>query len=320
MPARRLARMNSRDPSEAHPSALIELFLDACWAESGLASNTLDAYRRDLAGFCQAGLLSSREPIRAGDRSSVEIHSARLPDLLAGRLRAGTSVSTLRRQFSALRRFCAWLRRNGELDEDPLAGLLAPKKPLRLPTMLTETEVDALLAAPDCDSDIGIRDRAMLEVLYAAGVRISELVDLDLPFVNLRQGLVRVRGKGGKERLAPLGDQALDWLMRWRDGPRRRWQRDPGQEALFLSARGRRLTRQAVWYRIRAHARNAGILKPVSPHKLRHSFATHMLDHGADLRVVQLLLGHADLATTQIYTHVARARLRHLHREHHPRG
>lgn len=298
----------------------IERFLDSIWAESGLADNTLDAYRRDLAGFHQAGLLRFNVSMRDGERCAVGIDAAQLPGLLAARLRAGASVSSLRRQLSALRRFCAWLRRNGELEGDPLAGLLAPKKPLRLPAMLTESEVEALLAAPDPESRIGIRDRAMLEALYAAGLRVSELVDLDLAAVNLRQGLVRVRGKGGKDRLAPLGDQAQDWLQRWCDGPRRDWQREPGQGALFLSARGQRLTRQAVWYRIRAHARNAGILKPVSPHKLRHSFATHMLDHGADLRVVQLLLGHSDLATTQIYTHVARARLKNLHGSHHPRG
>lgn len=298
----------------------IERFLDSVWAESGLADNTLDAYRRDLVGFHRAGLLRFDDSMRAGERGAVGIDPAELPGLLAARLRAGASVSSLRRQLSALRRFCAWLRRNGELEGDPLAGLLAPKKPLRLPAMLTESEVEALLAAPDPETGIGVRDRTMLEVLYAAGLRVSELVDLDLAAVNLRQGLVRVRGKGGKDRLAPLGEQAQDWLLRWRDGPRRDWQRDPGQNALFLSARGRRLTRQAVWYRIRAHARNAGIRKPVSPHKLRHSFATHMLDHGADLRVVQLLLGHSDLATTQIYTHVARARLKNLHGSHHPRG
>lgn len=298
----------------------IERFLDSVWAESGLADNTLDAYRRDLVGFHRAGLLRFDDSMWAGERGAVGIDPAQLPGLLAARLRAGASVSSLRRQLSALRRFCAWLRRNGELEGDPLAGLLAPKKPLRLPAMLTESEVEALLAAPDPETGIGVRDRTMLEVLYAAGLRVSELVDLDLAAVNLRQGLVRVRGKGGKDRLAPLGEQAQDWLLRWRDGPRRDWQRDPGQNALFLSARGRRLTRQAVWYRIRAHARNAGIRKPVSPHKLRHSFATHMLDHGADLRVVQLLLGHSDLATTQIYTHVARARLKNLHGSHHPRG
>ncbi|MFU8878452.1 MAG: site-specific tyrosine recombinase XerD [Wenzhouxiangellaceae bacterium] len=298
----------------------IERFLDSVWAESGLADNTLQAYRNDLSGFHRAGLFAMDPEEAAHQRIEVRFDSARLPTLLGERLRAGVSVASLRRQISALRRFCNWLRRNGELHEDPLAGLLAPRKPLRLPGLLSESEVEALLAAPDPATAIGIRDRAMFEVLYAAGLRVSELIGLDLASVNLRQGLVRARGKGGKERLAPLGDQAQDCLQRWRDGPRRDWQRDAAESALFISARGQRLTRQAVWYRIRLHARTAGIGKAVSPHKLRHSFATHMLDHGADLRVVQLLLGHADLATTQIYTHVARSRLKDLHGSHHPRG
>jgi integrase/recombinase XerD len=299
--------------SGSEPAALIDRFLDAAWAEDGLAAATLESYRNDLAGFDRSGLFVRAEPGLVIDRGA-------LTSLLAGRLRAGLRVSTVRRQISALRRFCAWCRLQGLLKQDPLARLTAPSRSLRLPAVLTEAEVRALLAAPDVATRLGLRDRAMLEVLYASGLRVSELTGCDLAAVNFRQGLIRVTGKGGKDRLAPLGDEALDWLMRWRDGPRALWVAASGDPALFVGARGRALTRQAVWHRIRRHARAAGIERPVSPHKLRHSFATHLLDHGADLRVVQLLLGHADLGTTQIYTHVASARLKQLHRNHHPRG
>jgi len=298
------------------PIACIERFLDAAWAADGLADHTLAAYRNDLIGFVRSGLFFDT----TGDGEACKIDVGRLPSLLAERIRNGVSVSTIRRQFSALRRFCAWLRLQGLLSEDPLAALEPPRMPQRLPGVLAESEVDALLSAPDVDTPLGLRDRAILEVLYAAGVRVSELTAMDLPSVNLRQGLIRVTGKGGRDRLVPLGDQAVEWVTRWCEGSRRAWLGSPVSDALFISKRGCRLTRQAVWYRLRRHAATAGIQAPVSPHKLRHSFATHLMNHGADLRVVQLLLGHADLATTQLYTHVASARLKSVHRQHHPRG
>lgn len=296
---------------------LIDRFLDAAWAEDGLAEKTLQAYRNDLTGFVRSGLFNSGP----GPGAGVSIGQGRLAVLLAERLRAGLGVSTIRRQFSALRRFCGWLRRNGLLDSDPFATLEPPRQPLRLPQVLSESQVDRLLAAPDTTTPLGVRDRAILEVLYASGLRVGELTALEMPAVNFRQGLVRVTGKGGKDRLAPLGEHSLAWLERWCRGPRGDWLKAPPDPAVFISARGRALTRQAIWYRIRACAAVAGIDPAgVSPHRLRHSFATHLLDHGADLRVVQLLLGHADLGTTQIYTHVANARLKDLHRHHHPRG
>ncbi len=296
--------------------AIVDRFLDAAWAEDGLADSTLAAYRSDLIGFSRSGLFVLDGP----DGRCFRIDAAGLPALLASRIRAGASVTTLRRQFSALRRFCGWLRIHGHLFSDPLEGLDPPKQPRRLPGVLSERQVDALLCAPDTQTPLGLRDRAILEVLYASGMRVSELTSIELPDVNFRQGLIRVTGKGGKDRLTPLGEQALSSLQRWCDGPRRDWLGKPPSDALFTSSRGTGLTRQAVWHRIRVHALQAGISSAVSPHKLRHSFATHLLDHGADLRVVQLLLGHADLATTQIYTHVASARMKSLHEQHHPRG
>jgi len=295
---------------------LVDQFLDAVWAEDGLAESTLAAYRNDLIGFARSGLFVSDD----SNTACFEIDAARLPGILASRIRDGGSVTTLRRQFSSLRRFCAWLRMHGRLSIDPLATLEPPSLPRRLPGVLSEVEVEALLNMPDTDKPLGLRDRAMLEVLYASGMRVSELTAIEMPDMNFRQGLVRVTGKGGKDRLTPLGEQALDWLQQWCDGPRRHWLGQPPSDALFISSRGTALTRQAVWHRIRACAVRTGITSPVSPHKLRHSFATHLLDHGADLRVVQLLLGHADLATTQIYTHVANARMKSLHEQHHPRG
>lgn len=293
--------------------ALIDRFIDAIWAEDGLAPRSLDAYRTDLTGFDRSGLFIS------ADRR-IEIDREALMREFARRLRNGIAVSTLRRQLSALRRFCAWLRREGHMTGDPLAAFEPPKRPLRLPGVLTEAEVRALMDAPDTDEPLGLRDRAMLEVLYATGLRVSELAGLERSAVNLRQGVLRVTGKGGKDRLVPLGEAAQDWLDRWLQGPRADWARPGGSDAVFLSQRGAALSRQAVWQRIRRYAVLLGFGARLTPHKLRHSFATHMLDHGADLRVVQLLLGHADLATTQIYTHVAQARLKELHHRHHPRG
>lgn len=291
---------------------LIDRFIDSIWAEDGLAQQSLTAYRNDLIGFARSGLF--------GCENNIAVDQDRLMRELARRLRSGLHVSTLRRQISSLRRFCAWLRREGLLSADPLLTLTTPRQAIRLPNVLSEQEVSALLEATDDETPLGLRDRSMLEVLYASGLRVSELAAMELANVNFRQGLVRVSGKGGKDRLVPLGDDALDWLRRWCDGPRREWCGALQPAEVFVSRRGQGLTRQAIWHRINTYAKKLGLDRRLSPHKLRHSFATHMLDHGADLRVVQLLLGHADLSTTQIYTHVASARLKSIHQNHHPRG
>ena len=222
--------------------------------------------------------------------------------------------------LSSLRRFYRYLRREHLIEVDPTARLAAPKLGRPLPKSLTEAEVEALLAAPDTDDVVGFRDRTMLELLYATGLRVSELVGLSAAEINLRQGVVRVLGKGAKERLVPLGEEAVSWLERYLRDVRAELLRGGTSTALFPSRRGRAMTRQTFWHAIKRYARRAAIAKTLSPHTLRHSFATHLLNHGADLRVVQMLLGHSDLSTTQIYTHVARARLKSLHAQHHPRG
>lgn len=291
-----------RDPGE-----VIEAFLDQAWAERGLARETLSAYRRDLHAFF------SRNPVAVNSVDKRVI----LNDL-AARLRSGTAVTSLVRQLSCLRQFFAWAARERRIERDPTIDLEGPRPSRMLPGTLSPEQIDALLAAPDETSPLGCRDRAVLETLYATGARISELADLTLSNLNLDRGVVRVRGKGGRERLVPLGEAARDALQRWIGSCRR--QLRPACEQVFVSRSGRPLSRQALWQRIRYHARCAGIDTPVYPHRLRHSFATHLLDHGADLRVVQMLLGHADLSTTQIYTHVSRARLKNLYARHHPRG
>ncbi len=288
--------------------AVIDAFLDAAWAERGLAANTLESYRRDLVAFFR----------HAGESSPETIDKSHVLACMAARLRGGDAVSSILRQLSCLRQFFAWAARERLVEADPTLDLEGPRAPRMLPGALTSSQVEALLAAPSIDEPLGCRDRAMLETLYATGIRVSELADLSLAQLNLARGVVRVRGKGGRERLVPLGEAALDmlalWLRRFRPGFK------PVCEQVFVSRRGKPLSRQALWERIRLHARCAGIDEPVYPHRLRHSFATHLLDHGADLRVVQMLLGHADLSTTQIYTHVSRSRLKNLHRQHHPRG
>ena len=289
---------------------VIDQFLDALWLERGLSENTLSAYRSDLYSYsdwlikASADLLQSRPEDILGYLASLNSKSAR----------------TSARRLSTLRRFFQYLAREGHINHDPSARIAAPRIGRPLPKSLTEEEVESLLAAPDTTTAIGLRDRAMLEVLYATGLRVSELVGLQLGQVNLRQGVVRVIGKGNKERLVPLGEEAVDWLEKFiRQG---RAELLPGAPVatLFPSRRGRMMTRQTFWYALRRYAVLAGITKALSPHVIRHAFATHLLNHGADLRVVQMLLGHSDISTTQIYTHVARERLKNLHAEHHPRG
>ncbi len=292
--------------------ALIERFLDAIWMERGLSRATLSAYRADIEGL--ARWLAGR---------GIALDRAGPDDLhgwLAVRLAAGARPRTTARLVSSMRRFYQYLVQCGHSSTDPSARLDSPRLGRPLPKTLTETEVEALLAAPDGADAQGLRDRAMLEVLYATGLRVSELVGLPLARVNLRQGVVRVFGKGGKERLVPLGEEAIFHLESWLREGRPELLKGRPCDAVFVTARGGAMTREAFWHLIRRHARRAGIDKPLSPHTLRHAFATHLLDHGADLRVLQMLLGHSDLSTTQIYTHVARERLKDLHARHHPRG
>lgn len=295
---------------EQSDNDVIEAYLDAVWMERGLAENTLTAYRGDLKRFADwlarrgLGLLRARR--------------ADVLEFLADQ--AGAPPRTIARRLSALRRFYLHQCRERRVEQDPCARVDAPKLGRPLPDALTEAQVETLIAAPDTSNPFGLRDRAMLELLYATGLRVSELVTLTVAQLNRRQGVIRVSGKGNKERLVPVGDEALEWLSVYlRDG-RGLILGARQSEALFPSRAGRAMTRQAFWQIIKRHASNAGIRKTLSPHTLRHAFATHLLNHGADLRVVQMLLGHSDISTTQIYTHVARERLKDLHQRHHPRG
>jgi integrase/recombinase XerD len=290
----------------------IEQFTDALWMEHGLSKNTLTAYRHDLSGL--SIWLAAR---------GRALRSARRQDLLAylsERVINGAKPRTTARLVSSMRRFYRYLVREENLQEDPSVRIETPRIGRPLPDTLSELEVEALLDAPDDTDTLGLRDRAMLELLYACGLRVSELVSLTADQVNLMQGVVRLVGKGNKERLVPLGEEAVDWLQRYIDEGRAELAGDRVARQLFITRRGAGMTRQAFWYRIRHYAVKSGINKPLSPHTLRHAFATHLLNHGADLRVVQMLLGHSDLSTTQIYTHVARERLKELHAQHHPRG
>jgi integrase/recombinase XerD len=291
---------------------LVERFLDALWLERGLSENTLTAYRSDLLGLSQWLQRQEADLLRAG--------RVDLLGYLQQRVEQGAKPRSSARLLSSIRRFYRFLVRERQLSEDPSARIDAPKLGRSLPKSLTEDEVEALLAAPDPGSLLGMRDRAMLEVLYASGLRVSELVGLTLSQLNLQQGLVKVIGKGNKERLVPLGEEALGWVERYLREARGLLLGASQSDVLFPSRRGSAMTRQAFWQLIKRYALQAGISKPLSPHTLRHAFATHLLNHGADLRVVQLLLGHSSLSTTQIYTHVARERLKELHARHHPRG
>lgn len=307
-------RVEKTVAEQAAHQALIERFIDALWMEKGLSENTLQAYRSDLWALDKWGALAGLE-LQSLQRADLQSY---LGELFQKNLKPRSSA----RKLSVLRRFFRWLVREGLRDEDPTALIESPKLGRRLPKTLSEQDVERLLAAPDLDSPIGLRDRAMFELMYACGLRVGELVGLTVLQVNLQQGALRVRGKGDKERIVPLGEVAQDWLERYSAETRHDLFR-PGvhhDDVLFLTTRGKGMTRQNVWHAIKKYALLAGLNSGISPHTLRHAFATHLVNHDADLRVVQLLLGHADLSTTQIYTHVARVRLQDVHRNHHPRA
>lgn len=297
----------------AEPDSLIESFADALWMERGLSANTLAAYQSDLRAF--GAWLAQERGLGLAGATRLEVL-----DYLALLSQQGLKPRSAARRLSCLRQFYQYLLRIGTLREDPSARVDAPRLGRPLPRILTEAEVERLLRAPDTKDPRGHRDRTMLEVLYATGLRVSELVDLKPGEVSLNQGLVRVLGKGGKERLVPLGEEAIAWLAAFTRGPRQDLLGGRLSDFLFPTSRSDHMTRQAFWQLIKRHALAASIQKELSPHTLRHAFATHLLNHGADLRVVQMLLGHSDLSTTQIYTHVARERLKQLHAKHHPRG
>ncbi len=294
----------------------IDAFIDALWIEEGLAANTLAAYRRDLtlyakwfagrrAGAAQGGLLQASETdLRA----------------YAAARHAGSAAASTNRRLTVFRRFFRWALRERMIDADPTLRLDAARQPMRVPQTLSEAQVEALLAAPEARTPLGLRDRAMLELLYASGLRVSELVGLKTVNVSFVESALRVTGKGAKERLVPFGEEALAWMQRYLGEARGVILAGQASAALFVTARGGPMTRQMFWKLLKAHAARAGIAVPLSPHTLRHAFATHLLNHGADLRAVQMLLGHADISTTTIYTHVARERLKALHASHHPRG
>jgi integrase/recombinase XerD len=294
-----------------HPE--IERYIDAMWMEKGLSDNSLSSYRRDLRQFHDWLATNKGSSILRADRSALQAY-------LGARLRQGQSPRSTARFMSCVRGFYHYLLREGRITVDPTLDVDSPKLGRPLPKSLSEQDVERLLQAPDLDVALEFRDRTMLEMLYACGLRVTELTSLQLVQVSINQGVVRVFGKGSKERLVPMGEEALLWLRRYMAGPRAELLKGIPSDVVFPSRRGRQMTRQTFWYRIKIYALRAGIRQELSPHTLRHAFATHLLNHGADLRVVQLLLGHSDLSTTQIYTHVAKQRMQELHSRHHPRG
>ena len=294
----------------------IDIFVDALWLEDGLSDNTLSAYRTDLTGFSNWLLINRPQlpgPINKATKESIQAY-------LAHRVQTGASPRSAARLLSTLRRYFRYQVREGHCQTDPGRDIDAPRIGRPLPESLSEQQVTDLLSAPDTSSVRGLRDRAMLELLYSTGLRVSELVGLSLQQINLQAGVLRVIGKGSKERIMPLGEVAEDWINDYLQEARPALISDYASDTVFTGRAGKPLTRQAFWYAIKKYAASAGITTHLSPHTLRHAFATHLLNHGADLRVVQMLLGHSDLSTTQIYTHVARERLNKLHQQHHPRG
>ncbi|GAB57339.1 site-specific tyrosine recombinase XerD [Rheinheimera nanhaiensis] len=291
--------------------ALISAFLDQLWLDKGVSEHTLSAYGTDLTKF--ALFLAKQQ------HSLVSCDSELINHYLAKRTDSGFSPRSTSRALSSLRRFYSYLHQQGTIAQNPLASVQNPKLGQSLPKTLSEQDVEALLNAPNISDPIQFRDKAMLELLYASGLRVTELVSLNMQQINLQHGLVRVVGKGQKERLVPMGEEAAHWLLRYLREARALLLGVQQQDVVFPSSRLQQMTRQTFWHRIKFYAKVAHIQAPLSPHTLRHAFATHLLNHGADLRVVQMLLGHSDLSTTQIYTHVAKARLQSLHRQHHPR-
>lgn len=301
-------------PSPALPdteSSLVDGFADALWLQDGLAANTLQAYRRDLAALADWLAGQGSTLLRADEAGLSGYFAVR---------HAHTRATTANRRLTVFRRFYHWALQQGLVQQDPTLRLLAARQPPRLPGSLTQEQVEALLAAPDVATALGLRDRAMLELMYASGLRVSELVGLKVFQVGLVEGVVRVLGKGSKERLVPMGEVACEWLQRYLADARGAILAGQQTPDLFVTRRGSAMTRVMFWVLVKKYAAAAGIGAPLSPHTLRHAFATHLLNHGADLRVVQMLLGHADISTTTIYTHVARERLKNLHAQHHPRG
>ncbi len=291
---------------------IIDDFIDHLWLEDGLSKNTLNSYRFDLIIF--DSWLGEQKKIAMMDVSELEIQ-----EFLAFKFPSSKSRS-ISRLLATLRRFFRYQLREKKIHKDPTLKIQTPKIPKSLPKSLSEEEVESLLDAPNLDSSSGLRDRSMLELLYACGLRVTELVDIQLTEVILSDGVIRVTGKGSKTRLVPMGEEAVDWIKKYIAEARDDILRKKTSKFLFVTNRGGAMTRQAFWYVIKKYAVIANINKPMSPHILRHAFATHLINHGADLRVVQMLLGHTDISTTQIYTHVARERLKKIHQEHHPRG
>ncbi|KND60032.1 Tyrosine recombinase XerD [Candidatus Burkholderia verschuerenii] len=298
-------------PGFTASSDSIDLFCDALWLEHGLAKNSLEAYRRDLKLFAEWLAAKRGVSIDAANEGDMNGYMA---------ARRGDKATSANRRLSVFRRYYAWAMREHRATVDPTLKLRSAKQPPRFPSTLNESQVEALLHAPDIDTPLGLRDRTMLELMYASGLRVTELVTLKTVEVGLNEGVVRVMGKGSKERLVPFGEAAHEWIMRYLRESRPALLGQRAADALFVTSRGDGMTRQQFWNIIKRHALNGGVHAPLSPHTLRHAFATHLLNHGADLRVVQLLLGHSDISTTQIYTHVARERLQKIHKEHHPRG
>ncbi len=293
------------------PDPLIDAFIDSVWLEDGLSALTLAAYRRDLNALA-IWLHTQNSSMSSAVEADLQAYFAHR--------HSDTKATSANRRMTVFRRFYRWALRDNRMLADPTLKLLSAKQPLRLPKSLSEAQVEALLNAPDTDTALGLRDRAMLELLYASGLRVSELVNLPLLSLNMREGVLRITGKGDKERLVPFGEEAGDWMQRYLDTARSELLASKNSPSVFVTQRGVAMSRVMFWMLIKKYALLADIHVPLSPHTLRHAFATHLLNHGADLRAVQMLLGHADISTTTIYTHVARERLKQLHAQHHPRG
>lgn len=290
----------------------IDGFVSALWLEDGLSPNTLAAYRRDLTLFAEWLAREARRSTDEASETDLQAYAVARHD--------GGRASSANRRLTVFKRYYRWAVRERLISTDPTLRLLAAKQPMRVPKILSEAQVESLLSAPDVQTALGLRDRAMLELMYASGLRVSELVDLKTVHLSLSESALRATGKGAKERLVPFGEEAHAWLLRYLSEARAVILHGQVSDALFVTGRGGSMTRQMFWKLIKAHAITAGVHVPLSPHTLRHAFATHLLNHGADLRAVQMLLGHADISTTTIYTHVARERLKALHAAHHPRG